>query len=132
MARVSNMKVSVQVGKSSGDTEQWMTRLMKINPANTMNSIGSQVVSSLKVATPSETGKLAAGWKFDVTKTPSSITLGIYNVSYPEIDGNLALMMDRGHGTRNGGYVRGRNYIRPAIKSGLNRFSSIDFLKGGN
>ena len=126
------MKVSIQVGKSSGDTEQWMTRLMKLNPSSTLNSIGSQITSSLRSSTPTETGALASGWAYNVKKVAGAYELGIYNTAYPEIEGNLALMMDRGHGTRNGGYVRGRNYIRPAIKGGLSRFDSTNFLKGGS
>jgi len=125
------MKISIQVGKSSGDTEQWLSRLMKTNPSSTMSSVGSEIVSNLKSATPTATGKLSAGWAHKLERTSTGWTLGVYNTAYPEIEGNLALMMDRGHGTKNGGYVVGHNYIRPAIKSGLNRFSKTDFLKGG-
>ena len=125
------MKMSIQVGKSSGDTEQWMQRLIKSNPSVSLNSVGDEILSNLKSSTPSETGTLAGGWRKLLERTTTGYVLGIYNVAYPEIEGNLALMMDRGHGTKNGGYVRGHNYIRPAIKSGLNRFNRMDFLHGG-
>ena len=109
-----------------------MQRLIKSNPSVSLNSVGDEILSNLKSSTPSETGTLAGGWRKMLEKTSTGYILGIYNVAYPEIEGNLALMMDRRHGTKNGGYVRGHNYIRPAIKSGLNRFNRTDFLHGGN
>lgn len=121
--------ISISVGKSGDDLKQWMRVEITKNPTSQLKRIGEQAVSSLKSSTPRESGTLSEGWDYSVDKLPSGYVLGIYNVAYPEIQGNLALMMDRGHGTRNGGYVHGRNYIRPAIKSSLKLFSVKQLYK---
>lgn len=121
--------VSIQVGKSGSDSRQWLRAQLNQDSAPKLNALGSQMVSSLKSATPSQTGTLASGWDYTVKKTDAGKELGVFNTAYPEIDGNLALLVDRGHGTKNGGYVKGKNYIRPAIKSAISSFNVESFTK---
>lgn len=71
-------------------------------------------VEALASATPVDTGKTASSWyyKVDYNEGSASITWSNSNVN----DGvNIAVILQYGHGTGNGGYVVGRDYINPAI-----------------
>lgn len=82
---------------------------------NILNKYGKAGVSALAAATPVDTGKTAASWTYEIEKSRDGCTISWYNTN--ENRGvNIAMILQYGHGTRNGGYVRGRDYINPAIK----------------
>lgn len=124
---MSRSGISIQVGKSGNDSRQWLRAQIPKNTKSKLDALGTEMTTSLKAATPTRSGKLAAGWTHETKSTAKGKELVIYNTAYPEVEGNLALLVDRGHGTKNGGYVVGKNYIRPAIKSGISKFT-IDYL----
>lgn len=72
-------------------------------------------VTALSEATPIDSGKTALSWDYSikVDKNSASITWVNSNVN----DGqNIAILIQYGHGTGTGGYVRGVDYINPAMK----------------
>ncbi len=80
-----------------------------------LDKYGRAGVAALSSATPTETGKTASSWSYEVvqTKTSSSIVFSNSNVNkgIP-----IAIILQYGHGTGTGGYVQGRDYINPACK----------------
>ena len=80
-----------------------------------IESIAKQGVSELSRATPVDTGKTAASWGYEIEKTNNKTI--VYFTNSNENNGvNIAIILQYGHGTKNGGYVQGRDYINPAIK----------------
>lgn len=84
---------------------------------------GESGVKALSDATPKDTGKTAASWHYTV----SSSSKGKYNnytISWNNSNGTggdgrgipIVVLLTFGHGTRNGGYVQGIDFINPAIK----------------
>lgn len=72
-------------------------------------------VNALKAATPHDTGKTASSWSYEIKRTNNSITINFNNSNI--VNGvPIAIILQYGHGTRNGGYVKGRDYINPAIQ----------------
>lgn len=72
-------------------------------------------VDALADATPKETGETAASWKYEIEKHERGVTIHWIN-THVERGINIAVILEYGHGTRNGGYVQGREYINPAIQ----------------
>lgn len=81
-----------------------------------LEAYGKEGVAALSSATPVDTGKTAASWSYEIhtdgkthkiSWTNSNVNKGV----------NIALILQMGHGTRNGGYVEGIDYINPALKS---------------
>lgn len=75
-------------------------------------------VDALKSATPYRSGTTASSWFYEIEATDSGyiIHFNNSNINYgPKGPYNIALIIQRGHGTKNGGYVRGINYINPAL-----------------
>lgn len=80
-----------------------------------LQKYGARGVEALSSATPVDTGKTASSWSYEIIKEGDVYILAFNNTNINKGE-NIAILLDRGHGTRNGGYVRGRNFIRPAIR----------------
>lgn len=95
-------------------TYDFLRRAKKISPTNLLQ-FGEEGVRALQAATPRDTGKTAESWYFQVVEKNGSISIQWLNSNI--VDGvPIAVILQYGHGTRNGGYVEGRDYINPAIQ----------------
>lgn len=83
-----------------------------------VESIAKQGVSALAAATPKKTGKTASSWDYEIDETPGKMTISWTNDNV--VNGvNVAIILQYGHATNGGGYVAGRDYVNPAIRSVL-------------
>lgn len=80
-----------------------------------LEGYAQQGVDALRSATPIATGLTAESWYYKVRQDK-----GFYSIEWLNsnvVDGRpIAILLQYGHGTRNGGYVKGKDYINPAIK----------------
>ena len=72
-------------------------------------------VQALREATPKDTGKTSESWSYNITKNKESVTITWSN-SNVNNGVNIAVILQYGHGTKNGGYVKGVDYINPAMR----------------
>lgn len=104
--------------KSKGDlskTYKFLKRVSTRSFLNKLSKYGEEGVAALSAATPVDTGKTAASWSYEIAQTQTGITITWKNSNV--VNGvPIALILQYGHGTRNGGYVQGRDYINPAIQ----------------
>lgn len=95
--------------------EKFMAEMSKKQYMSMLRSYGAAGVEALKNATPTDTGKTAASWSYEVERTDSGYA--IYWKNSNVNDGvNIAVIIQFGHGTGTGGYVRGIDYINPALQ----------------
>lgn len=80
-----------------------------------LDKYGRQGVAALESATPVETGLTARSWYYKIEKKNGSVTISFFN-SNIQNGIPIAVILQYGHGTRNGGWVEGRDYINPAIQ----------------
>lgn len=86
--------------------------------ANTiLNSIANEGVKNLKMNTPKDTGKTANGWTSEINVSKGRTEIVWKNNAHPELEVNLAKLIELGHGTKNGGYVSPRPYIKRSMDS---------------
>lgn len=104
--------------KSSGNFNKslaFFNRLKGIDKTSILNEYGKKGVEALRAATPVDTGKTADSWDYEVTITGAGAKITWSNSN--RNDGvNVAIILQYGHGTRGGGYVKGIDYINPALK----------------
>lgn len=100
-------------GNFSG-SEGFLNRLRKMHVRAMLEDCGREGVDALSEATPKDTGKTAASWSYEIEETREGFILRWNNSNVNE-GVNIALILQRGHGKRNGGYVAGINYINPAL-----------------
>ena len=75
---------------------------------------GKLGVDFLREATPKDTGFTADSWSYEIDKSTDGKTSIVYSNSNTNNGVNIAIILQYGHGTRNGGYVQGIDYINPA------------------
>lgn len=104
--------------ESQGDwklTRNWFDRMTKLDLALIMNQFGKEGVSALAAVTPSRSGMTSKSWNYEVTRKGNNWKITWTNSNVNK-GANIAVLIQYGHGTRNGGYVVGRDYINPAIR----------------
>ena len=80
-----------------------------------LDKYGRAGVEALASATPKDTGLTAASWKYEIKRQNGSVTIEFYNTNVQK-GIPIAIILQYGHATGNGGCVEGRDYINPAIQ----------------
>lgn len=100
------------------DIKKYLTDSLKYTPEKILRHYGELGVQRLKEATPIDSGNTAAGWYYTVSRTDGKN--GDYVLSFNNHNvrkgANVAYILQMGHGTRQGSYVQGNNYINPALQ----------------
>lgn len=96
-------------------TNSFLKRIMKLDFSSLLKKYAEEGVEALFNATPIRTGKTAASWDYEIVKGRDTVSI-FWTNSNLENDVPIAVILDYGHGTANGGYVQGRHYISPAIR----------------
>ncbi len=103
--------------RQSGDFKKsltFFTHLRRWNVRPILEKYGRLGVERLAEATPKRTGKTAASWSYEIKMEKTGATLCWKNSNI--VDGvPIAVILQYGHGTRNGAYVQGLDYINPAV-----------------
>lgn len=88
-----------------------------------LDKYGKEGVAALASATPVDTGKTANSWYYEIEHKNGSVTI-TFNNSNIQNGVLIAIILFYGHGTRNGGWVEGRDYINPAIRPVFDRLAN--------
>lgn len=106
------------VFKHKGDlrkTRNFLQSMTQQPYLNILDKYGVLGVRALSEATPKDTGVTAGSWGYRVEKNREGVRIVWTNTN--RNDGVcIALLLQYGHGTKNGGYVEGVDYINPAMR----------------
>lgn len=80
-----------------------------------LDSAGQHGVLLLSAATPENTGETAHSWYYEIERKHGQYSLVFHN-SHMAGGVPVAILIQYGHATRNGGFVQGRDFINPVIK----------------
>lgn len=80
-----------------------------------LDKYGREGVAALQAATPKDTGKTSESWYYKIERKNGSVSL-TFNNSNQNKGVPIAIILQYGHATRNGGYVEGVDYINPALR----------------
>lgn len=105
---------------SKGDwskTTKWLKRLQTMeNARRVLDKYGREGVAALSAATPVDTGETATSWNYEVVQNGDTVALNFTNNNKTKTGTPIAILLQYGHGTGNGGYVQGRDFINPAVR----------------
>lgn len=109
------MKIGWKTKGSFDNVEASLKKSLGSDYISVLHEYGQYGVQALAAASPVVTGRLASSWRYAIEQDSSSVSLVFHN---DDIEGgkNIALVVQYGHGTKNGYYVQGRDYINPAIQ----------------
>lgn len=80
-----------------------------------LDKYGRKGVEALADATPIDSGETANSWYYRIENKNGSAAIMFCN-SHIQNGVPIAIILEYGHGTRNGGWVEGRDYINPALQ----------------
>lgn len=103
--------------KQKGDyskTNKYLKNSLKMD-TKILEKYGQMGVNALIANTPVDSGVTAASWSYKIENNNGKVSINFINSN--RVKGvNIAIILQYGHGTRNGGWVEGRDYINPAIQ----------------
>ena len=103
---------------SKGDFNKTMKFLKGIKSSDytkILDKYGKIGVSKLSAATPVDSGSTANSWHYRIENGRGGAKVVWYNTNVNR-GVSIAMILQYGHGTGTGGYVRGRDYINPAMR----------------
>ena len=104
--------------RQTGDwskTTNFMKRLKQRKYLSFLDKYGQRGVDALSSATPVDTGKTANSWSYEIRNNDKKVSIVFKNSNI--VNGvPIAIILQYGHATRNGGWVEGRDYINPAVQ----------------
>ena len=113
------MKINFEHKGNFNNIERFLVKSLHIKPLvrPILDKYGRRGIEALKEATPKDSGKTSESWKYDIIEDER----GNYQIVWSNtniVDGwaNIAILLQYGHATRNGGFVKGVDYINPAIE----------------
>lgn len=104
-------------------TIKFLNAITGVQIRKILEKYGQMGVDALAAATPVDTGKTAASWTYELEMTKDSYVITWLNTNVNN-HVNIALILQYGHATRNGGYVAGRDYINPALQPVFDQIAS--------
>ena len=94
---------------------RYLERVKNVVKIGDLDKYGREGVAALSSATPVDSGLTANSWYYNIEHESGSATISFHN-SNIQNGVPIAIILQYGHGTRNGGWVQGRDYINPAIR----------------
>ena len=104
--------------KQKGDFKTLTSYLIKSKNGPKMSSLEAiceQGVDALANATPKDTGLTSQSWEYKIVRGEGSVSITFNNTNIQN-GVPIAVILQYGHATRNGGYVQGIDYINPALR----------------
>ena len=94
---------------------RFLERAKEVVHLGCLDKYGREGVAALASATPVDTGLTSDSWYYKITNDGQSAKVTFYN-SNIQNGVPIAIILQYGHGTRNGGWVQGRDYVNPAVQ----------------
>ena len=102
---------------------RFLERAKEVVHLGDLDRYGREGVAALASATPVNTGLTANSWRYEIVNKKGVVEISFNNSSIQN-GVPIAIILQYGHGTRNGGWVQGRDYINPAIQPIFDRIAN--------
>lgn len=96
-------------------TTRFLQRAKQVVRLSDLDKYAKKGVEALASATPIDSGLTAESWAYEIVNKKGSITINFINTNINQ-SVPIAIIIQYGHATGNGGWVEGRDYINPAIQ----------------
>ena len=104
--------------KCKGDyakTNSFLEKALEVGKFGKLDQLGKKGVEALRKSTPMDSGETSNDWSYEIVRKNGRTEINFLNSN--NIKGvNIAIILQYGHGTRNGGWVEGRDYINTAMQ----------------
>ena len=104
-----------------------LEKCLEVFDAGYLDKWGKRGVELLAEATPKRTGLTAASWRYEITRVNGFVSLYWYNTNVVHTRRGpvpVATLIETGHMTGRGTYVKGRDYIGPVMDQLFNEMAA--------
>ena len=109
------MSVKVTVDGDWSKTTTWLQKMVKNDLYRSLEGYAQEGVNALARNTPKDSGVTASSWTYEIVHNKRETAI-IWNNTNVVNGVPVAILLQFGHATGNGGYVQGRDYINPALR----------------
>lgn len=107
--------IKVKTSGNFSSMQKFLKRANLMRVEKILNRYGRYGCQRLAAATPVDSGKTAASWTYEVVQKDGAYDLVFLNTNTNKYV-NIAIILQTGHATGTGGYVKGQDYINPVLK----------------
>lgn len=106
------------VNKGSFDNIERLLRIIRKpkNIENILKKYAQKGIDELEQVTPVDSGITANSWRCDIKNDGDGYSLTWSNDNTTSTGIPIVILLHYGHGTGNGGYVQGRDFINPVMQ----------------
>lgn len=104
------------------NTKRYFERLKDVLRNINLDRYAEEGLLALEAGTPKDTGLTSKSWNYKILWLRDRVSINFYN-SNKQNGVPIAIILQYGHRTKNGGWVEGRDYINPALKPIFDRLS---------
>lgn len=97
-------------------TNTFLERCLNLFKLGKLDQCGREGVKALQAATPVDTGETAKSWYYKIERKRGSFSIVWLNSNQNQ-GIPIAILIQYGHGLQNGVYVKGIDFINPAMKT---------------
>lgn len=114
--------ISISHSGNFDNITRFLEKMSKRDAMSILHKYGKKGIELLRESTPMDTGETANSWGYEVVNengryriywTNDNVHDGVY----------IAIILQYGHATKNGGYVEGIDYINPALEEVFNEMA---------
>lgn len=107
--------IRFESSQSGNRMEDFLDRVVNLNPRAKIDRLAQQGVIALELATPKDSGLTAASWGYEIVQNGSEISIWWTNINI-QSGFKVAIGLQYGHGTGTGGFIQGIDYINPSLR----------------
>lgn len=107
--------INIKVYGDFNKTNRYFDRMLEPFKLSDLNRYGAMGVELLRQNTPIDSGETANSWDYKIVHKIGKVSVVWFNNNVNDGQ-NIAILLQYGHATNNGGYVKGRDYINPALQ----------------
>jgi len=97
-------------------TESYFDKIVEAAKLHKLDAYGQRGVDALNSVTPVDTGETASSWYYRIIRAGDRVSIVWGNSKVTSEGTPVVILLHYGHGTRNGGYVEGIDFINPAMR----------------
>lgn len=107
--------IKVSVKGNFKKTQDMCERALNLFNIGKLDAVGKQGVEALREATPKDTGRTSESWSYKIERKEDHVSI-IWSNSNRSDGVPVAILIQYGHVGRGGAWVKGIDFINPALK----------------
>lgn len=109
------MGIKVKTLKGWSATQAYLDAAENLCPRAKIERICDEAIIKLKNATPEDEANTANQWRYEIKYNRKGFSLNFYNDNIQN-GVCIALVMDKGHATKNGKWISGKHYLDKPVQ----------------